>query len=320
MNEILSEAIKILSWAVGAIAFISLNTLVLVYVERKVSARIQRRLGPTEVGPHGILQTVADAVKLLSKEQILPANVDKPVFILAPILAFFPVLVLFMVMPFSPFWTVRDLNIGVLFVLSFASLEVIAIFMAGWSSNNKYSLLGAMRSVAQVVSYEVPLLLSILAVILIVGSLKMSEVVAYQSGVWLVCLQPVAFIIFMIGGLADTNRAPFDIPEAESELVAGFHTEYSGMRFALFFLAEYSNVFLISCVATALFLGGSLGPVVDGVHWFLLKTYLLVFVIIWIRWTFPRLRPDQLMNFCWKILTPIAIVNLLITGLVLKLI
>lgn len=320
MNEILPEAINILTWAIGALAFIALNTLVLVYVERKVSARIQLRLGPMTVGPHGLLQTIADAVKLLSKEQILPKNVDKAVFLLAPVLAFFPVLVLFMVMPFSTFFTVRDLNIGVLFVLSFASLEVIAIFMAGWSSNNKYSLLGAMRSVAQVVSYEVPLLLSILAVILMVGSLKMSDVVAYQSGAWLVFLQPVAFIIFMIGGLADTNRAPFDIPEAESELVAGFHTEYSGMRFALFFLAEYSNVFLICCVATALFLGGSHGPLVDGVHWYLLKTYALVFVMIWIRWTFPRLRPDQLMDFCWKILTPIAIINLLVTGLVLKVI
>lgn len=319
MHPYLQEAIKILFWAVGSLAFISLNTLILVYVERKVSARIQLRLGPMHVGPHGILQTIADAVKLLSKEQILPRHVDVPVFLLAPVLAFFPVLVLFMVMPFSPFWTVRDLNISLLFVVSFASLEVLAIFMAGWSSNNKYSMLGAMRSVAQVVSYEVPLLLAILPVVLITGSVSLSDVVACQDGLYMAVLQPLAFIIFMMGGLADTNRAPFDIPEAESELVAGFHTEYSGMRFALFFLAEYSNVLLICCTATALFLGGWQGPFLDGIHWFLLKTYILVFVVIWIRWTFPRLRPDQLMNFCWKILTPVALLNLLVTALWLKL-
>jgi len=319
-NEMIHEAIQILIWAVGVIAFVTVNALALVYVERKVSAHIQRRLGPMHVGPHGLLQTIADAVKLVSKEQIIPKNVDKFLFLIAPILAFFPVLVLFVVMPFAPNLIVRDLNIGVLYVFSFASMEVIAIFMAGWSSNNKYSLLGAMRSVAQVISYEVPLLLSVLSVILMIGSLKMSEVVQYQDKIWVIVLQPIAFIIFMLGGIADTNRAPFDIPEAESELVAGFHTEYSGMRFALFFLAEYSNVFLVSCAATALFLGGWYGPFVNGVHWFLLKVYALVFVIVWIRWTFPRLRPDQLMNFCWKILTPIAIINLLITGLVLKLV
>lgn len=319
MNELIKEGLFILIAILAVITFVMLNALALVYVERKVSAAIQRRLGPMHVGPYGLLQTIADAVKLLGKEEIIPKNADKVLFMLAPLLAFFPVLVLFIVMPFAPNLIVRDLNIGVLYVFSFASLEVIAIFMAGWSSNNKYSLLGSMRSVAQVVSYEVPLLLAALSVILMIGSLRMSEVVAYQDKIWVVFLQPVAFLIFMMGAVADTNRAPFDIPEAESELVAGFHTEYSGMRFALFFLAEYSNVFLVSCVATALFLGGWHGPFADGVHWFLLKTYALVFVFVWIRWTFPRLRPDQLMNFCWKILTPIAIVNLLVTGLVLKL-
>ncbi len=319
MNDILNIAIQIILWAVGIIAFVSINTLALVYVERKVSAHIQRRLGPMHVGYHGILQTIADAVKLVSKEQITPKNVDKPLYFIAPVFAFFPVLMLFLVMPFAPHLQALDLNIGVLYVFSFASMEVLAIFMAGWSSNNKYSLLGAMRSVAQVIAYEVPLLLSALAVIMMVGSLKMSEVVNYQDKVWVVFLQPAAFLIFMMGALADTNRAPFDIPEAESELVAGFHTEYSGMRFALFFLSEYSNVFLVSCAATVLFLGGWQGPFGGGIIWFLIKTYFLVFLIVWVRWTFPRLRPDQLMNFCWKILTPLAIINLLITGLMLKL-
>ncbi|MBI4971827.1 MAG: NADH-quinone oxidoreductase subunit NuoH [Candidatus Omnitrophica bacterium] len=313
-------AIQILIWAVGIIAVVTVNALALVYLERKVSAHIQCRLGPMQVGFHGLLQTVADAVKLVSKEQIIPKNADKVLFILAPILAFFPVIVLFVVMPFAPNLICRDLNIGVLYVFSFASLEVIAIFMAGWSSNNKYSLLGAMRSVAQVVSYEVPLLLAVLAVVLVIGSLKMSEVVQYQHKIWMIFLQPAAFLIFMMGGLADTNRSPFDIPEAESELIAGFHTEYSGMRFALFFLSEYSNVFLVSCIATALFLGGWYGPFVNGIHWFVIKVYALVFVMMWVRWTLPRLRPDQLMNFCWKILTPIAILNLLVTGVVLKLV
>jgi len=313
------EGINIVVIAVVVFGFISVNALVLVYAERKISAFIQRRLGPMHVGPFGLLQTIADAIKLLGKEQIIPQNANKFLFCLAPLLAFFPALLLFMVMPFAPNLIIRDLNIGLLYLFSFASIEVIAIFMAGWSSNNKYSLLGAMRSVAQVISYEVPLLLSALSLILMIGSMKMTDIVAYQESVWLIFLQPVAFIIFMISGLAETNRAPFDLPEAESELVAGFLTEYSGMRYALFFLAEYTNVFLLSCIGTTLFLGGWYGPFADGLHWFLIKVYALVFVIIWIRWTFPRLRPDQLMNFCWKILTPIAIINLLITATLIKL-
>ncbi len=319
MNELLFEGMNIAVTAVVVFGFVSINALVLVYAERKVSAHIQRRLGPMHVGPHGIFQTIADAIKLLGKEQIIPKNVNKFLFIQAPLLAFFPALLLFIVMPFGENLIIKDLNVGLLYLFSFASIEVIAIFMAGWASNNKYSLLGAMRSVAQVIAYEVPLLLSALSVVFMVGSLKMTELVAYQDQFWVVLMQPIAFIIFMISGLAETNRAPFDLPEAESELVAGFLTEYSGMRYALFFLAEYTNVFLLSCVTTALFLGGWQGPFVDGIHWFLLKVYFLVFVIIWIRWTFPRLRPDQLMNFCWKILTPIAILNLLITAVVLKL-
>jgi len=272
-----------------------------------------------EVGPHGAVQTVADALKLMGKELITPEEVDKPIYYLAPIVVFLPVLLSFLVIPFSRTWIIKDMNVGIILILGFSTLAVLAILMAGWSSNNKYSVLGALRSVAQNVAYEIPLLITVMSIVLMVGSFKLSDIVAAQSGLWYIVTQPVAFLLFITCATAETNRAPFDLPEAESELVAGFHTEYSGMRFALFFLAEYTNMFIASAVGAVLFLGGWHGPFLPGVVWFLLKVYALIFLMMWFRWTFPRVRFDQLITFAWKILIPLAFANLLITALVMKL-
>jgi NADH-quinone oxidoreductase subunit H len=315
-----TEVGRMLIGLIGVIALVSVNALFLIWMERKVSAHMQLRLGPMEVGPHGAVQTVADALKLMGKELITPEEVDKPIFWLAPIVIFMPVLLSFLVIPFSQSMIIKDMNVGIILILGFSTLAVLAILMAGWSSNNKYSVLGAIRSVAQNVAYEIPLLITVMSIILMVGSFKLSDIVAAQSGFkWFILMQPLAFILFITCATAETNRAPFDLPEAESELVAGFHTEYSGMRFAVFFLAEYTNMFIASAVATVLFLGGWHGPVLPGVIWFLLKVYALIFLMMWFRWTFPRVRFDQLITFAWKILIPLAFANLLITALVLKL-
>ncbi|MCG6981379.1 MAG: NADH-quinone oxidoreductase subunit NuoH [Deltaproteobacteria bacterium] len=311
---------------VGVLALVQVNALFLVWLERKVAAHIQLRIGPKEVGPFGILQTIVDGVKLVSKELITPRHVDKKLFMLAPVAVFLPVLVSFVVIPFSKNLQIRDLNVGLLVIFAFSTFNVLAILMGGWSSNNKYSLLGAVRSVAQNIAYEIPLLLTVLSVLLWSNSLQMSKIVESQSTVWNVFWMPVAALIYLICATAETNRAPFDIPEAESELVAGFHTEYGGMRFALFFLAEYSNMLIVATVATTLFFGGwkpfpFLGFLpVPGLIWFLVKTYVLIFVVIWVRWTFPRLRFDQLMNFCWKIMIPAALLHLVVYAGIIKLI
>jgi NADH-quinone oxidoreductase subunit H len=314
-----SEGARMIVGLIGVIALVSVNALFLIWMERKVSAHMQLRPGPMEVGWHGAIQTVADAVKLMGKELITPEEVDKPIYWLAPIVVFLPVLLSFLVIPFSKTWIIKDLNVGIILILGFSTLAVLAILMAGWSSNNKYSVFGAIRSVAQNVAYEIPLLITVMSIILMVGSFKLSDIVAAQSRYWFVAVQPLAFILYIICATAETNRAPFDLPEAESELVAGFHTEYSGMRFALFFLAEYTNMFIVAAVATVLFLGGWRGPFLPGVIWFLLKVYAIIFMIMWFRWTFPRVRFDQLVTFAWKILIPLAFINLLITALVLKL-
>jgi NADH-quinone oxidoreductase subunit H len=309
---------------VAILALVNVNALFLVWLERKVAAHIQLRIGPKEVGPFGILQTIVDGVKLVSKELITPRHADRKLFMLAPIAIFLPVLVSFVVIPFSEKLQVRDLNVGLLLIFGFSTFNVLAVLIGGWASNNKYSLLGAVRSVAQNVAYEIPLLLSILSVILYSNSLKMSVIVESQARVWNVFWMPVAALIYLICAMAETNRAPFDIPEAESELVAGFHTEYSGMRFALFFLAEYSNMLIVTSVATTLFFGGWQSPPllgflpVPGLVWFLAKTYVLIFIIIWVRWTFPRLRFDQLMNFCWKIMIPAALLHLIVYAGIIK--
>jgi NADH-quinone oxidoreductase subunit H len=313
------EGARMIVGLIAVIALVSVNALFLIWMERKVAAHMQLRPGPMEVGPHGAIQTVADALKLMGKELITPDEVDKPIFWLAPIVVFLPVLLSFLVVPFSQTWIIRDMNVGIVLILAFSTLSVLAILMAGWASNNKYAVLGAIRSVAQNIAYEIPLLITVMSIILMVGSFKLSDIVAAQSQYWYVLLQPLAFIIYITCATAETNRAPFDLPEAESELVAGFHTEYSGMRFALFFLAEYTNMFIASAIATVLFLGGWHGPFLPGVIWFLLKVYAVIFLMMWFRWTFPRVRFDQLITFAWKILIPLAFANLLITALVLKL-
>jgi NADH-quinone oxidoreductase subunit H len=301
-------------------ALMPLNVAFLVLVERKVAGHIQLRPGPMEVGPHGILQTLIDAVKLLGKEMVTPQSTDRAIFFFAPIIVVAPAFVGFVPLPFSPTMQVKDVNVGILLLFAFSAITVISILMAGWSSNNKYSLIGAVRSVAQNVAYEIPLLLSTMSIIIITNTFKMGDIVRAQSSVWFIFLQPIAAIIFFIATTAETNRAPFDLVEAESELVSGFHTEYTGMRFSLFFLAEYTNMVIAAAMFTTLFLGGWYGPFFPGLIWFLIKTYFLIFVVMWIRWTYPRIRFDQLMNFAWKILIPVALVNLLVTAFVLKVI
>lgn len=309
---------------VGAIVagFISISAMFLIWWERKVSAHIQTRLGPMRVGWHGVLQSIADAVKLLLKENIVPKGADKWVFLAAPIVAFAPAFMAYVCIPFGKAFgktlIVQDLNIGILYILSVTSLSVLGIFMAGWGSNNKYSLLGGMRSVAQIVSYEVPVVLSLVGVLMLSNSLSMVDIVHAQKGMWFIIPQFLGFLIYITAATAEVNRAPFDIPEAESEIVAGFHTEYSGMKFAMFFVAEYTNLFIISAIAATLFLGGWLGPrFIPPVIWFLAKTYGVVFLLMWARWTFPRLRVDQMMEMSWKFLVPLALVNIGITGIIL---
>lgn len=313
-----SDAGKMIIGLVGVLAFVVVNALLLTWAERKIAGHMQRRIGPKEVGPFGLIQPIADALKLLGKEILTPAKADKPLFYLAPTLIFVPVLVSFIVIPFDATLQVTDINVGILVILAFSSISILSILMAGWGSENKYSLIGAIRSVAQNIAYEIPLLLSLLPVIMLANSFSLKEIVEKQEGLWFVVVQPLAFVIYFIAAVAETNRTPFDLPEAESELVAGYHTEYSGMRFALFFLAEYTNIFIVSAIATTFFLGGYQGPVLPGILWFLLKTYALVFVIIWLRWTYPRVRFDQLLNMAWKGLIPLAFLNLLITGGLLK--
>jgi NADH-quinone oxidoreductase subunit H len=304
---------------VGVIVIFHVHALIAVWLERKISAHIQLRLGPMVVGPHGLLQSMADGLKLLGKEVITPDGVDRRLFWLAPYIVLFPTMLMFVVVPFTEHFIVQDLDIGLLYFFSVASISTLGIFVAGWSSNNKYSLLGAVRSIAQKIAYEIPTILSLLTIVMLAGSLKMTEIVKAQEGLWFVFTQPVPFIIYLIASIAEINRTPFDIPEAESELVAGFHTEYSGMRFAIFFMAEYANMFLVSAIATTVFLGGWRGPLLPPFLWFLIKTYAVVFLIIWVRWVFPRLRSDQLLSFTWQFLTPVALVWLLATALVIKL-
>jgi NADH-quinone oxidoreductase subunit H len=318
------ELIRMVFAVIIIISFIFLNAIMMGYLERKIAGHVQRRPGPMEVGFHGILQLVVDGVKLVGKELLVPVNVDRTLFRLAPILSFTPVILPLLVIPFSEKLQARDLHLGLLFIVSMTSINVMAILVAGWGSNNKYSMFGAMRAVAQSIAYEIPILLSMLAVVLMTNTFSLKEIVGAQQNIWFIVLQPLAFIIYIISGVAETNRAPFDLPEAESELTAGFHTEYSGMGFSLFFLGEYTNMFTVASVATVLFLGGWHGPPLPygeylGIVWFFLKVYFLLFFMIMIRWTYPRVRFDQLLNFAWKYLVPFSLANILITAVVVKL-
>jgi NADH-quinone oxidoreductase subunit H len=293
-----------------------------VYLERKVAGFIQRRPGPYEVGPQGILQPLMDGIKLMGKQLYTPPHGDKIVFWAAPLLSFAPVALCFLPLPFGPTLTGMDINLGILLILAFSGLNVLALCLAGWGSNNKWSLLGAARAVAQSVGYEIPLLISVLSVAMVQGTLSLTELSQAQGAwpwQWHVLVNPLGFVIFFICAVAETNRAPFDLPEAESELTAGFHTEYSGMGFGLFFLGEYASILVICGVMSVLFLGGWNGPGGPGWWWFLAKMYFLVLVIMWIRWTFPRVRFDQLLNICWKWLVPLSLANLIIMAVAAKL-
>lgn len=311
--------------AIGAT--MALMGLVLIYVERKLAAHFQCRLGPMRVGWHGILQTVADTIKLLLKEDIVPAGADKALHVLAPFISLLAPLLVLMVIPVSPIAQVADVNIGVVYVVAVSGLGILGILVAGWSSNNKWSLLGAMRAGAQIISYEISATLALLVVVIMSGHLQLSKIVMSQDAGWWIWRAHgvgfVAFIMFLISSVAEINRTPFDIAEGESELAAGFHTEYSGIRFAFFFLSEFVNMFIVSAMAATLFLGGwmpfhigsfaGFNAVMDllppGI-WFAGKVSALMFIIIWFRWTFPRLRVDQLMRLEWTVLMPIGFVNL----------
>ena len=345
----LVKIVAIVSILSGAIAYLTL-------LERKLIAHIQVRLGPMRVGWHGLLQPIADGLKFILKEDIVPSRADAFIFTLAPAIAIIPAFVVFAVVPFGPpdmfegllRWSlglvlseasvsaiasqamasggfVTDINIAVLFVLAVSSVGILGIILGGWASNSKYPLLGALRSSAQMVSYEVALGFSVIGVLLIAGSLSLVQIVQnqQQEGLWYIFVQPVAFFLFFICGMAETNRIPFDLPEAETELVGGFHTEYSGFRFSLFFIAEYANMVTVSAVAVTLFLGGWLPPfpnwlpflyVVPPVIWFVLKIFVFLYVFIWVRGPLPRFRFDQLMNYGWKVFLPLALANVMVTA------
>jgi NADH-quinone oxidoreductase subunit H len=326
LPALLRELLAILVSCVVIFAMLALVVLFLVWLERKVSAHIQDRLGPMYVGGwHGWAQTIADALKLMLKEDIVPESTDKALFKMAPFVVFLGAFAAYVVVPFGAASFVTDLNIGILYVLAVGSLSVVGIIMAGWASNNKYSLYGGMRAAAQIISYEIPAAIAIMTVIIPVGSLSMVDIVNAQKGGlqnWFVFRNPfvfVAFIIYFVASLAEVNRTPFDIPEAESELVAGYHTEYSGMRFAFFFLAEYANMFLVAAVSTTLFLGGwtQVLPgeqLIPGPILFFLKALAVIFTQMWLRWSLPRLRVDQLMYLSWKVLLPVSFVLVLGAG------
>ena len=297
------------------------------YLERKVVALMQHRIGPLYAGPYGLLQPVADAIKLIFKEDIIPERSERFAYTLAPMVTFIPAVLVFAVVPFSSDFSlfgrhisgvISDLNVGVLWVFTIGSLGVYGTILAGWSGGSKYSLMGGLRSTAQTISYELAYGLSIVGVIILANTLSMTELVAKQSSIadWYIWKQPLGFVLYLICAIAETNRAPFDLPEAESELVAGYMTEYSSMRFATFFIGEYAHMIAVGAVGTTLFFGGWQGPWLPPIIWMAVKVFLFMFVYIWIRATLPRFRYDQLMNFGWKVLFPLAVLNTLITGLI----
>jgi len=341
-----THIISMLLIMIGMLAFLAVTVIILIWLERKISARIQNRVGPMMAGfkfmgrlsmwAGGWAQVPLDALKLLLKEDIVNNKADRVGFFLAPFICMMSAFMAYMVIPFSRGLVAQDLNIGVLYLVAVSSYMVIAILLAGWSSGNKYSLIGGLRSASQIISYEVPMLFGIITPVMLAGSMSLVDIVEAQKQGWFIIPQIVAFLVFFIAATAEINRTPFDLPEAESELVAGFATEYSGMRFAMFFLAEFSNMFIISAVAATLFLGGWLLPagvqaqvptalqlggltiphfdILLGAVVFFFKTYILVALLMWFRWTYPRVRVDQLMGLGWKVLLPVGFINMLLTG------
>lgn len=331
------DYLLILEWIVKAIVILLFCVTGFAYVtfyERRALARMQVRIGPNRAGPSGWLQPVADGIKLIFKEELIPSQAYKPVFILAPIITVFPALVILAVIPWGANITVfgrqiplylTDLNVGVLYLVAIASISVYGIVLAGWSSNNKYAMMGGLRSSAQMISYELALGLALIGPILIAGTMSLKGIVEAQDPIWFIVYQPIGAIIFFLASVAEVNRAPFDMPEAEQELTAGYHAEYSGMKFALFFMAEYVKMIAISAIGATLFLGGFRGPFVDqvpilGPFYLFFKIMVLLFLLIWLRATMPRLRYDRLMAFGWKILLPLALANVFLTAVVLVLI
>lgn len=303
-----------LFYSVVLIVFILVMVMGAIYIERRGMGRMQSRLGPNRAGPFGLLQPVADVIKVLLKENIVPDKADKVVHWLAPLVAFVPVAMIFAVIPFQNRALLADLNIGILYVIAISSVATVGVFMAGWGSSNKYSLLGAMRNVAAIVSYEIPLVLAVAGVVIMAGSLSLNQIVLEQH-IPYILYQPLGFVIFFIAGCAEINRSPFDLMEADSELVAGFHTEYSGMKFALFYLVEYAEAIAISAIIATIFLSGWRGPLLPPWLWFIVKTLAVFFLMVWTRTTMPRIRIDQLMGLAWKFLFPLALINLFITAI-----
>lgn len=311
MNEVLRYILLIV------IALFALTTVAawLIWLERRMLALWQDRYGPNRAGPFGLFIVVADTIKLFFKEDWIPPFADKKIFVFAPAIVAATVLMGFVIIPFAPGILIADLNVGLLFFLAMSSLGVYSIVLGGWASNNKYSLLGALRGASQMISYEVFMGLSLMGVVMLSGSFRLTDIVLAQKEYWFIVTQPVAFVVFLIAGIAETHRLPFDIPEAESELVAGFHSEYSGMKFGMFFIGEYLGITLISAMITTLFLGGWLGPAfLPPLVWFILKTFVFILLFILLRASLPRPRYDQLMEYGWKILLPVALLNLLVTG------
>ena len=304
------EVIRVVVFFAVIMGLVAYMTL----MERRFLGFFQVRMGPNRVGPLGLLQPIADGIKLFFKEDLTVSHVHRFYFTLAPIISLVSVLACFAVVPFSGSFYVADLSLAVLYVMAFSSLGVYGVLLGGWSSNNKYSLLGGLRGAAQMISYEIPLALSLVGVIILAGSLSLVDIVKAQEGMWFIVKQPLGFLLFLTAVSAETNRTPFDLIECENELVAGYQTEYSSMKFGLFYMAEYAHILLASCLVTLLFLGGWNGPLLPALVWFFLKLFAVFYVFIWVRATFPRVRYDQLMMFSWKVLTPLAFINLLVTA------
>jgi NADH-quinone oxidoreductase subunit H len=324
------EPFRLIAFVVGLMSFVGFNAAYLVWVERKGAGRFQRRPGPNEAGWGGLLQPIADAAKLLSKQLIVPTGVDATLFRAAPLMVMAPAMIGLAVIPFSENLAARNINVGLLMIFAFGSINVMAVMLGGWASRNKYAIISAARVVSQNVAYEIPMLLVVITMIMTTGTMNLQTIVEQQAGwfwnwnvfrVWLNPLAPISFLIFFTCMLAETNRAPFDMAEAESELVAGAYTEYSGMGFGVFFMAEYANILLGCCVGTVLFLGGWQSPIGiwSGLFWFLLKLYFLVFTVVWIRWTFPRTQFYGLLNLSWKILIPVSLFTFILSSAVIKL-